>query len=174
MWSFPKRMDGICKTIRADPDFQKAPHHISHGPWFRNPIASWASNSVVTITSPSRSRSRELLARVKVQFRIVSEPRRILRGGDLVLDRTGLTVHIGDRPIAVTATEFRLLEFLMTKPGMVLTRSQLLDGVWGPGQAITDRAVEVYVLRLRQKLETDSASPRFIHSVGFFHRYCSG
>jgi len=85
-----------------------------------------------------------------------------------MLDRTGLTVHIGDRPIAVTATEFRLLEFLMSKPGMVLTRSQLLDGVWGPGQAITDRAVDVYVLRLRQKLETDPASPRFIHSVRGF------
>jgi len=87
----------------------------------------------------------ELLARIKVQFRIMFEPRRILRGGDLVLDRSARTVHMGDKPISVTATEFRLLEFLMCRPGAVSTRSQLLDAVWGQGQAVTDRAVAVYV-----------------------------
>jgi DNA-binding response OmpR family regulator len=58
----------------------------------------------------------------------------------------------------LTATEFRLLEFLMNRPGVVFSREQLLNAVWGQDRAITDRAVDVYVLRLRQKVEQDPAN----------------
>jgi DNA-binding response OmpR family regulator len=51
---------------------------------------------------------------------------------------------------------------------VVFSRDQLLNSVWGEDRAITDRAVDVYVLRLRQKLEKDPASPKLIHSVRGF------
>ena len=157
----------ICKAIRADAEFQKMPIiFLTARGSEADRILGLELGGNDYITKPFSI--RELLARVKVQFRILSEPRRVLRGGDLVLDRTALTVHVGGKPVAVTATEFRLLEFLMSRPGIVLKRSQLLDAVWGQGQAITDRAVDVYVLRLRQKVEIDPASPQLIHSVRGF------
>jgi DNA-binding response OmpR family regulator len=56
----------------------------------------------------------------------------------------------------------------MTRPGVVFSREQLLNSVWGLDRAITDRAVDVYVLRLRQKIESDPANPILIHSVRGF------
>jgi DNA-binding response OmpR family regulator len=70
-----------------------------------------------------------------------------------------------------TATEFRMLDVLMRRPGMVFSRDQLLDAVWGSPHAITDRAVDVYILRLRQKLEKDPSNPERIRSVRGFG-YC--
>ena len=67
--------------------------------------------------------------------------------------------------LTLTATEFRLLEFLMNRPGVVFSREQLLDAVWGHDRAVTDRTVDVYILRLRQKIEADPANPS-LDSVG--------
>ena len=84
------------------------------------------------------------------------------------LDRTSCQVRLNGSPLSLTATEFRLLEFLMNRPGVVFSREQLLNAVWGQDRAITDRAVDVYVLRLRQKVERDPAAPNLIHSVRGF------
>ena len=69
--------------------------------------------------------------------------------------------------VSLTATEFRLLEFLMTRPGVVFNREQLLDSVWGHDRAVTDRTVDVYILRLRQKIEAQDG-PSLIRSVRGF------
>lgn len=77
--------------------------------------------------------------------------------------------------LQLTATEFRLLEFLMTRPGVVFSREQLLDAVWGHDRAVTDRTVDVYILRLRQKIETDATAPDYIRSVrGFGYSFNEG
>jgi len=110
---------------------------------------------------------RELIARVKVHFRGDKPVGKILRSGDLELDRTRCAVRMGANELTLTATEFRLLEFLMSRPGVVFSREQLLDAVWGHDRAVTDRTVDVYVLRLRQKIESESA-PAFIRSVRGF------
>jgi DNA-binding response OmpR family regulator len=74
----------------------------------------------------------------------------------------------------LTATEFRLLEYLMNRPGMVFSRDQLLDAVWGRDRAVIDRTVDVYVLRLRQKIEQDPANPVLLRSVrGFGYSFAS-
>jgi len=57
---------------------------------------------------------------------------------------------------------------MISRQGVVFSRDQLLNAVWGQDRAITDRAVDVYVLRLRQKVEEDPANPRLIHSVRGF------
>ncbi len=111
---------------------------------------------------------RELIARVKIQFRGTPAPSRTLKSSGLELDRNSCRVHLNGSEITLTATEFRLLEFLMSRPGIVFSREQLLDSVWGHDRAVTDRTVDVYILRLRQKIETDPTAPQWIRSVRGF------
>ena len=111
---------------------------------------------------------RELIARIKIHFRGQTSANRLLKSGALELDRSSCRVRLNGQVLALTATEFRLLDFLMSRPGVVFSREQLLDGVWGHDRAVTDRTVDVYILRLRQKTEVDPANPTFIRSVRGF------
>ncbi|MCC6366818.1 MAG: response regulator transcription factor [Bryobacterales bacterium] len=111
---------------------------------------------------------RELIARIKIQFRGQQTFTRALKAAGLELDRNSCRVRLNGELLALTATEFRLLEFLMSRPGVVFSREQLLDAVWGHDRAVTDRTVDVYILRLRQKIEPDTANPTFIRSVRGF------
>lgn len=111
---------------------------------------------------------RELIARIKIQFRGQSQPARTLKAGPLELGRNSCRVHLHSNELTLTATEFRLLEFLMSRPGVVFSREQLLNSVWGHDRAVTDRTVDVYILRLRQKVEMDPTNPTFIRSVRGF------
>lgn len=111
---------------------------------------------------------RELIARIKIQFRGQAAPARLLKAGGLELDRSSCRVRLGGNNLTLTATEFRLLEFLMSRPGVVFSREQLLDAVWGHDRAVTDRTVDVYILRLRQKVESDPTNPSLIRSVRGF------
>jgi DNA-binding response OmpR family regulator len=111
---------------------------------------------------------RELIARIKLQFRNQAPAARVMEAGGLELDVASRQVRLNGAPLSLTATEFRLLEYLMSRPAVVFSRDQLLNAVWGQDRAITDRAVDVYVLRLRQKVERDPAAPELIHSVRGF------
>ena len=111
---------------------------------------------------------RELVARIKVHLRDRVAGARVLKAGQIELDSTSYEVRMAGKPVPLTATEFKLLEFLMTRPGAVFSRDQLLDAVWGQGRAVTARSVDVYILRLRQKIEADPASPSYIRSVRGF------
>jgi DNA-binding response OmpR family regulator len=110
---------------------------------------------------------RELIARIRLQFRAQSSPVRILEAGGLEMDRNSRRVRLHGEELSLTATEYRLLEYLMARPGVVFTREQLLDAVWSD-RAITDRAVDVYILRLRQKIEREPTAPLLIHSMRGF------
>src|SRR5215469_14959728 len=110
---------------------------------------------------------RELIARIKIHFRGTQPAAKLLKAGELELDRSRCQVRLAGGEIALTATEFRLLEFLMSRPGVVFSREQLLDAVWGHDRAVTDRTVDVYILRLRQKIENEGG-PSFIRSVRGF------
>ena len=72
---------------------------------------------------------------------------------DLRLDPTTKKVKVGDRRVELSPSEFRLLHFLMTHPGRVYTRAQLLDHVWGDHVFIEERTVDVHIRRLRKALE---------------------
>ena len=91
----------------------------------------------------------ELMARVRSLLRR-SRPERVasrLSAGDLDLDRETRRVRRGTRDIHLGPTEFRLLDYLMERPGRVFSRSQLLDGVWGQSVEIDERTVDVHVGR---------------------------
>ena len=98
---------------------------------------------------------RELAARVKAVLRRVS-PRQpsidFIRHGDLSVDLVRHEVYCADNPIALTATEFRLLQFLAARPGRVFSRSELIDGALGHDIAVLDRTIDVHVMALRKKL----------------------
>jgi two-component system phosphate regulon response regulator PhoB len=96
----------------------------------------------------------ELMARVKAILRRASPDRlaEVLRFSDIELDRAAHRVVRGLREVHLGPTEFRLLEFLMESSGRVLSRAQLLDGVWGRDTYVDERTVDVHVGRLRKAL----------------------
>ncbi|HRF07488.1 MAG TPA: phosphate regulon transcriptional regulator PhoB [Xanthobacteraceae bacterium] len=96
----------------------------------------------------------EFVARVRALLRRAS-PEQVsqqLKSGDIELDRERKRVHRGEREVHLGPTEFRLLEFLMTSPGRVFTREQLLNAVWGRDVYIDERTVDVHIGRLRKTL----------------------
>ena len=157
----------ICKGIRKDPDLAGIPLiFLTARAAETDRIVGLEIGANDYVVKPFSV--RELIARIKLQFRNQVKPSRVLEAAGIALDRTSCQVHVHGSPLSLTATEFRLLEFLMSRPGVVFSREQLLNAVWGQDRAITDRAVDVYVLRLRQKIEGDPTSPVLIHSVRGF------
>lgn len=156
----------ICKAIRRDPD-------LAHLPVIFLTARAEETDRILGLEIGANDYVvkpffvRELVARIKLQFRGQTAPARVLKAGGLELDRDSRRVRLRGETLSLTATEFRLLEYLMSRPGVVFGREQLLNAVWGE-RAITDRVVDVYILRLRQKLEDDPTHPLLIHSVRGF------
>ena len=98
---------------------------------------------------------RELLARVKALLRRssgFSQKPAVLRRGELSIDPTGHQVRCGDKPVSLTATEYRLLQFLASHPGFVYSRSAIIDGALGRDITVLERTVDVHIMSLRRKL----------------------
>ena len=110
---------------------------------------------------------REMVARVRTVLRTVPEvePAETLRLGDLEIDISSMTVRVEGRTVLTTVREFRLLEYLAAHRGRVFTRDQLLDAVWKETAFVTPRSVDVYVRRLREKIEDDPRHPRYLKTL---------
>lgn len=114
---------------------------------------------------------RELLSRVRAQLRrsygtLSNSDNDLLISGDLSIDRGRAHVWRGNQLLLLTPTEFRLLMYLAQHPGQVLSRSQILDAVWGYDVDLgDDRTVTVHIRRLREKVELDPSSPTLILTV---------
>lgn len=108
--------------------------------------------------------TRELIARVNAVMRRFdrSEAASIIRFGNVEIDQPAMQLKVGGVPQVVTATEFRLLEYLAKNPRRVFSRDQLLDAVWGDARFVTPRSVDVYVRRIREKIEADPENPRHL------------
>ena len=113
----------------------------------------------------------ELMARVRAILRRASPEvvSTMLRSGDIELDRETHRVRRSTKEIHLGPTEFRLLEFLMTSPGRVFSREQLLDGVWGHDVYVDERTVDVHVGRLRKALNKGKAKDpiRTVRGAGY-------
>lgn len=116
---------------------------------------------------------RELVARIRAVLRRtgrLGRAGRIERGG-IVLIAEEHRVTIEDRPVLLSPTEYRLLEFFLTHPDKVYSRSQLLDQVWGRSSFIEERTVDVHIRRLRRIL-SDYGREEMIQTVrGFGYRF---
>ena len=157
----------ICKGIRAEPE-------LAHVPVIFLTARASETDRIVGLEIGANDYVvkpffvRELIARIKIQFRTLQKPRKVLKSGPLELDRESCQVRMEGKDLQLTATEFHLLEYLMSRPGVVFRRDQLLDAVWGRNRVVTDRTVVVYILRLRQKIEADPSRPALIRSARGF------
>jgi len=110
---------------------------------------------------------RELVARVKaVLRRSASREKRadnILSHEGLRLDLHKRRLTIDNRPVSLTPHEFMLLKTLMSSPGRIYTRDELLDRIYPQGEAVViERVVDVHIGKLRQKIEPEPSEPRYI------------
>src|SRR5215813_3078937 len=126
----------ICKAIRKDPDLAATPIiFLTARASETDRIVGLELGANDYIVKPFFV--RELIARIKLQFRNQSVTPRVIEVGGVELDVSSRQVKLNGAPLALTATEFRLLEFLMSRPGVVSSRDQLLNAVWGHDKAIT-------------------------------------
>lgn len=109
----------------------------------------------------------ELVARLRAALRRVEAPadHHRLSLGDLVIDAAAHRVTRGEEEVSLTATEFKILHQLASRPGQVFTREMLLDMVWGYDYLGDSRLVDVAIQRLRAKIEETPSSPRLIQTV---------
>ena len=110
---------------------------------------------------------RELIARIKAVLRRFERPLApaVLQTGEIQIDSGAMILTVRNKQVATTATEFRLLEYLARHPGRVFTRDQLLDAVWRDTAFVTPRSVDVYVRRIREKIEPNPDEPRYLRTV---------
>ena len=110
---------------------------------------------------------RELVARVRAVLRRFERPlaSAIVKAGDIEIDSGAMTLTVRGQLTQTTATEFRLLEYLARHPGRVFTRDQVLDAVWRDTHYVTPRSVDVYVRRIREKIEENPDEPRYLRTV---------
>ncbi len=119
---------------------------------------------------------RELVERVKAILRRTNRvpvgKAEILSHNSLVIDPEKHKVTLDGQPVNLTSLEYKLLLALMSSPGRVFSRNELLDHFYEHGEIVVERVIDVHVGKLRQKIEKDPSSPRFIHTVrGFGYRF---
>lgn len=116
---------------------------------------------------------RELVARAKAIFRrsemngqpVSRTAHKQLCAGDIAIDLDTRDVTVNSAPVTLTAKEFDLLAYFVSHPGIVFTRSQLLDQVWGYGHEGYEHTVNTHINRLRGKIERDPSTPIYLSTV---------
>jgi DNA-binding response OmpR family regulator len=110
---------------------------------------------------------RELVARVKAVLRRFERPLppSPLKVGEIEIDPSAMTLTVRGQTVPTTATEFRLLDYFARHLGRVFSRDHLLDSVWRDTSYVTPRSVDVYVRRIREKIEPDPENPRYLKTV---------
>lgn len=118
---------------------------------------------------------RELVERVKAILRRVRPPvvvANLMRCGSLEVDPEKHRVRLAGEPVSLTTSEYKLLHALMSAPGRVFSRRELLRHFYQSDEAVIERVIDVHINKLRQKIEADPAKPAFIETVrGFGYRF---
>jgi len=120
---------------------------------------------------------RELVARIRALLRRHEAiPRRhSVQRGNLTIDPSAHAVRVAGKQVELSALEFRLLHHLASHPGMVFSRNQLLDRVWVDDRSVTPRSVDVYIRRVREKIESEPQQPEYVQTVhGVGYRFVAG
>ncbi len=141
----------LCRRLRQRPETQRLPIILLTARGAEDErvrgLATGADDYIIKPFSVP-----ELLARVSALLRRASPEKvaSLLQAGDLALDKTSHRVKRGPDDLHLGPTEYKILEFLMERPGRVFSRAQLLDFVWGDDSEIDERTVDVHVGRLRK------------------------
>lgn len=115
----------------------------------------------------------EVVARVKAQLRRAARAGgEVLRGGELALDLASMRLEKAGRPVPLTPMEAKILAILMRSPGRVFTKVQLYEGAAGDYFEGDENAMMVHISKLRDKIEDDPRSPRYIRTIrGLGYRF---
>lgn len=170
-------LDGlrVCRKLKDNPAYASIPVIMltakGEEPDIVTGLNMGADDYVTKPFSP-----KVLLARVQAVLRRAEtesavddedEDSEIIEIRDLKIHTGRHQVFVSNKPVELTATEFKLLHFLSQRPGWVFTRQQILDGVHGDNYAITDRAVDVQVVGLRRKLGAAGEYIETVRGVGY-------
>lgn len=113
----------------------------------------------------------ELLARVKSQIRRyvsfgnIAESKGVISTGGLSIDTDARIVTVDGEEVHLTATEYKIVEYLMTNIGKTLSSTQIYENVWNENAFASDKTVTVHIRRIREKIEIDSKDPKYIKVV---------
>ena len=155
----------LCKAIRAQSDMPVV--FLTACDEEVNIVMGLDMGADDYITKPFRI--RELLSRLRTVLRRAEgkgENRDELSLGNVSINTRQAKVTKDGEEILLTALEYRLLLTLAAHPGQVLTRTQLLEGIWDiAGDFVTDNTLSVYIKRLREKIEDDPQNPQLIHTM---------
>ena len=163
------RMPGleVCKEIRRDSTLNRLPIlMLTARGEEADRVVGLEMGADDYVTKPFSP--RELLARVKALLRRAEPPSdspRTIEVGKLAIDPASYRVSHSGKAVPLSTLEFRLLYYLASRPNRVFTRDQLLDAVWGTDRFVTPRSVDVYVRRLREKIEGDPENPVHLKTV---------
>jgi len=156
----------LCRRLRKTPTLSKIPIiFVTARTGEPDRVAGLELGADDYITKPFSP--REMVARIKAVMRRYDRPAPPTRlaAGPIELDTNAMSLTVSGVLVPTTLTEFRLLEHLMRHTGQVFSRDQLLDAVWQESRYVTDRSVDVYVRRLRGKIEQDPENPRYLRTV---------
>jgi DNA-binding response OmpR family regulator len=149
-------LDGlqVCQQLRADPRSARIPLiMLTAKATEADRIIGLELGADDYITKPFSP--REVIARVKALLRRMNardENQQVIRCGDLTIDLSGHEVSFRGQRISLTATEFRILEFLAARPGRVFSRDEIIDAALGNDTAVFDRTIDVHITAIRRKL----------------------
>jgi len=163
----------LCRIIRGDPKTETIPIIMLTAKGEEvDRVLGLEMGADDYITKPFSP--RELIARIRAVLRRTGEkPRggKVLRIGNLVIDTENYTVTKKDVRLDLSATEFRLLLYLVERRGKVFSREQLLDAAWKDEAFIEPRTVDVHIRRLRAQIEDDPSNPSYIKTkrgIGYY------
>lgn len=158
----------VCRRLRAHPTLKQVPIiFLTARAAETDRVRGLELGADDYITKPFGT--RELVARIRAVLRR-SEPKEdavapVMSFGNLEIDSAAMQLRVNGELVVMTATEFRLLEYLARHPGRMFSRDHLLDAVWGDSRFVTPRSVDVYVRRIREKIEADPETPRFLKTM---------
>lgn len=155
----------VCRQIRESRDLAKVPIiFVTAKTSEEDRVRGLEIGADDYISKPFST--RELVARVRAVLRRFEQPvTTLITTPDFELNPESVTLTVRGQPVDVTATEFRLLHFLASHPSRVYTRDQVLDAVWRDMSFVTPRSVDVYIRRLREKIEVDPENPVYLRTV---------
>jgi len=162
----------ICRQLRGDPRTARLPViMLTAKATEADRVVGLELGADDYITKPFSP--RELVARVKAVLRRSAgqqEPPRILGGGRLLIDVNSHEVTADGQRVALTATEFRILQFLAGRRGSVTSRDEIIDAALGRDTAIFDRTIDVHVTAIRRKLGKAAGCIETVRGFGYKFR----
>jgi two-component system phosphate regulon response regulator PhoB len=168
-------LDGlqVCQQLRSDPRAGRIPViMLTAKATEADRVVGLELGADDYITKPFSP--REVVARVKAVLRRSvphqDEPQ-VIRGGDLVIDLSGHEVIYKGQRISLTATEFRILEFLAARPGRVFSRDEIIDAALGNETSVFDRTIDVHITAIRRKLGPGGEQIETVRGFGYKFRH---